>query len=100
MKGGSPMKHLESFCSDKDCIAAGIYKTPQARRHLQRNEGFPAGILIGPNSRRFSIREVNEWLAKRPTGAKQLRVARVIKSKTDELQALIDSQKRKNVGRL
>jgi predicted DNA-binding transcriptional regulator AlpA len=32
-------------------------------------EGFPPGMLLGPNSRAWTDDEVAEWIAKRPSAA-------------------------------
>jgi hypothetical protein len=34
------------------------------------SEGFPTGILAGPNTRLWPEEQINEWLASRPTGPK------------------------------
>lgn len=35
-----------------------------------RDQGFPPGILAGPNTRLWIERDVEEWLAARPTAPK------------------------------
>jgi len=42
---------------------------PQLRR-MVRDYGFPAGILLGPNSRAWREEDIEEWLASRPTAPK------------------------------
>jgi predicted DNA-binding transcriptional regulator AlpA len=51
----------------KDLQERGIAMTHQAVRHMQIHENFPMGRLLGPNSRVWTVAEVNEWLASRPT---------------------------------
>lgn len=35
-----------------------------------KNEGFPPGILAGPNSRIWPEEQIDDWLANRPTALK------------------------------
>jgi predicted DNA-binding transcriptional regulator AlpA len=51
----------------KDLQQRGIAASHQAVRHLQLHENFPPGRLLGPNTRVWSVDEVNAWLATRPT---------------------------------
>lgn len=42
---------------------------PQLRRMVQ-NYGFPAGLLLGPNTRAWREDEIEDWLESRPTDPK------------------------------
>lgn len=39
------------------------------RRWIER-EGFPPGLLLGPNSRAWNEAEISAWLASRPSAGK------------------------------
>jgi hypothetical protein len=60
-------ENVPNFLRFKDLQAKGIVTTWQGLRHLQLNQGFPLGLLLGPSSRVWSADEINEWLASRPT---------------------------------
>jgi hypothetical protein len=38
---------------------------PTLRRWVEK-EGFPPGLMLGPNTRGWREEEINEWLASRP----------------------------------
>lgn len=46
-----------------------VLSWPQLRR-MVRDYGFPAGLLLGPNTRAWPEEEVEQWLACRPTAPK------------------------------
>jgi hypothetical protein len=46
-----------------------INSWPMLRRRIER-DGFPAGRMLGPNTRAWSEEEVERWLASRPTAKK------------------------------
>jgi len=49
-----------------DLKARGIVRNwPTLKRWIER-EGFPQGILLGPNSRAWEEEGVNDWVASRP----------------------------------
>jgi predicted DNA-binding transcriptional regulator AlpA len=54
------------FLRLSDLQERGIAMTHQAVRHMQKNEGFPPGRLLGPGTRVWTVSEINEWLANRP----------------------------------
>ena len=58
------------FIRFRDLKEAGIVSNWPTLLSWVRNEGFPAGRLIGPHSRAWTVTEVEQWLATRPT-AKQ-----------------------------
>jgi len=49
-----------------DLRAAGIVANRTTLMRWQRYHGFPAGQLLGPNSRRWTEDEIQVWLAARP----------------------------------
>jgi hypothetical protein len=55
------------WLSFADLQAEGVTTNWQTLSVWVRNEGFPPGRLFGPNSRRWTREEINEWLASRPT---------------------------------
>ena len=55
------------FLRLSDLQERGIAMTHQAVRHMQKHEGFPLGRLLGPGTRVWTVQEINEWLATRPT---------------------------------
>ena len=71
---------LEQHCRLKDLQESGIAESYNQAKNLEENEGFPRGKLLGPNTRVWSVSEVNEWLKNRPTGRSALVLARAAKS--------------------
>ena len=53
-----------------DLRSRGIVNNRVTLSNWIRNEGFPCGILAGPNSRLWPEDEVEAWLASRPTAPK------------------------------
>jgi hypothetical protein len=52
----------------KDLQARGLVKSRPQLKNLQEKFGFPAGRLIGPNTRAWDLQaEVEPWEASRPT---------------------------------
>jgi predicted DNA-binding transcriptional regulator AlpA len=45
----------------------GIADSWSGLRHLQKHQGFPAGLLLGPCSRVWPEDEIRSWLATRPS---------------------------------
>jgi hypothetical protein len=50
-----------------DLQARGIALTYQSVRHMQKHFGFPLGRLLGPATRVWTAKEINEWLSSRPS---------------------------------
>src|SRR5262249_643561 len=71
-----------------DLVAAGIVANWTTLLRLIDDEGFPPGIMIGPNTRAWRVDAVERWLAERPSARKSIspdaRHPRVRKH-TDEL---------------
>jgi hypothetical protein len=55
---------------------AGIVRSWAALNDLIDFEGFPAGILLGRNTRAFDMRLVQDWLAARPVARKDVPLRR------------------------
>jgi len=55
------------WLSFADLVARGIVANWATLRERIRNRGFPQGVMFGPNSRRWSEAEVEEWTRSRPT---------------------------------
>jgi len=55
-----------NYLSFNDLVARGIVANRVTLSRWIRDQGFPAGQLLGPNSRRFPEDQVNAWLAARP----------------------------------
>ena len=53
-----------------DLLALGVVNNRVTLQNWIRQRGFPPGQLTGPNSRTWSEREVQAWLAARPTAPK------------------------------
>jgi hypothetical protein len=58
---------LEQYCRFNDLNENNIVKSHTQLRHLQVHENFPLGRLIGPNTRVWSVSEINKWLEGRPS---------------------------------
>lgn len=58
-----------------DLKAAGIVGNRMTLSRWIRSQGFPAGVLLGPNSRAWPADDVDAWLANRPAHLPQGNVA-------------------------
>jgi predicted DNA-binding transcriptional regulator AlpA len=65
-----PIDELLRF---KDLQRLNVAKSWPQLRYMQKHYGFPAGILLGANTRAWSAREVKEWLEVRPTKSSLIR---------------------------
>ena len=45
----------------------GVVNSWTSLKHLQNNEGFPAGFLLGPSTRVWFEDDIDTWLASRPS---------------------------------
>ncbi len=61
---------VTQFLRFKDLKAKGIVASWPALRYKIRNNGFPAGRLLGPNTRAWTVDEVQAWLDNLPTESK------------------------------
>jgi hypothetical protein len=64
------MDEIEQHYRFVDLKRKGLIGNWPTLRHLQKVHGFPAGKKLGGNMRVWTAREVNEWLASRPSDIK------------------------------
>jgi predicted DNA-binding transcriptional regulator AlpA len=58
---------VTQFLRYKDLEAKGIVRSWTALRYKIKNNGFPPGRYIGPNSRAWTVDEVQAWIDALPT---------------------------------
>lgn len=56
---------MDRYLSFKDLKDRGIVRNRVTLSRWIESQGFPQGVLLGPNTRRFSETEVENWLAER-----------------------------------
>jgi hypothetical protein len=61
---------LPTFVRYRDLVASGIVANWTTLLRLIDVEGFPAGTMIGANTRAWRVDEIERWLASRPTAKK------------------------------
>jgi predicted DNA-binding transcriptional regulator AlpA len=72
---------LDVWLSFDDLRAAGIVASRKTLSTWQRDNNFPLGVLFSSQTRRWAKREIDAWLAKRPTAEQDKeRLARRSKS--------------------
>ena len=59
-----------------DLKARGIVGNWMTLKRWIDREGFPPGVMLGPNTRAWTKSEIEQWLANRPTRRRALRGAR------------------------
>jgi predicted DNA-binding transcriptional regulator AlpA len=64
----------------KDLQSLSITASWASLKHLQEQQSFPSGRLLGPATRVWTTAEVNAWLASRPTEPSQQTKTRAAKS--------------------
>ncbi len=57
------------FLRYADLVKIGVINNRVTLSRWIATEGFPAGIMLGPNSRAWPEESVNAWLLNRPVGA-------------------------------
>jgi predicted DNA-binding transcriptional regulator AlpA len=62
---------LPRYVRARDLINSGIVGSYTALDRLIRNHQFPLGILLSPNTRAWTVEEIETWLATRPTARKR-----------------------------
>jgi predicted DNA-binding transcriptional regulator AlpA len=67
---------LPALCRFPDLTAAGIATSWKQLQTLIVDEGFPRGIMLSKNTRAWPVRDVERWLAGRPSAAKTVNVAK------------------------
>jgi hypothetical protein len=60
------MAAVKEVVGFKELKAAGIVANHPNLLDKIKNQGFPAGFWVGPNSHRWLVSEINDWLASRP----------------------------------
>jgi predicted DNA-binding transcriptional regulator AlpA len=65
-----PVDELLRF---KDLQRHNVAKSWPQLRYMQKHYGFPVGILLGANTRAWSVQEVKKWLETRPTDSLLIR---------------------------
>jgi predicted DNA-binding transcriptional regulator AlpA len=69
-------RQLRRYVRYKDLVEAGIIGNWPTLLRFIEDEGFPPGIMIGPNTRAWPLDEVEAWLANRPTARKDVPLPR------------------------
>jgi hypothetical protein len=90
-------EELPQLVRFSDLQARGIAPTYQGVRHMQKHFGFPLGRLLGPSTRVWTAKEVNEWLASRPTEQSRQtrgRAARSVEARRQQTAREIDQQQK------
>jgi predicted DNA-binding transcriptional regulator AlpA len=67
---------LPQFVRFRDLRASGIADNWQQLFRLIEDHNFPAGRLISPNARAWTVEEVMSWIASRPTERKVVKPRR------------------------
>jgi predicted DNA-binding transcriptional regulator AlpA len=65
---------LPVYCRYRDLEEAGIVSSWMMLRRLIERENFPRGLMLGKNSRAWPVREIEAWLAGRPSAPKAVNV--------------------------
>lgn len=60
---------LPVYVRFRDLKAAGIVQNWQGIKRLVEEQGFPPGVMLGPNTRAWTVGDVQGWLATRPLAA-------------------------------
>ena len=60
---------LPVYVRFRDLKAAGIVQNWQGIKRLVEEQGFPPGVMLGPNTRAWIVGDVRGWLATRPLAA-------------------------------
>lgn len=57
---------VTTFLRFKDLKARGVVQSWPSLRYKIQHGGFPPGRYLGPNTRAWTVEEVEEWLASCP----------------------------------
>jgi predicted DNA-binding transcriptional regulator AlpA len=71
---------LEELVRFKDLRRLGVVTSWPQLRYMQEKYNFPAGMLLGANTRAWKATEIAEWLAARPTEPSPQTLERASKS--------------------
>jgi hypothetical protein len=89
---------LPIYCRYYDFKTAKIVKSRKQLKKMQETEGFPLGVLFGPNTRVWPVAEVEAWLASRSTGPSSLVLERAAKSTAAKrAKAKLNAKQRREV---
>jgi hypothetical protein len=67
---------LPVFVRFGDLVDAGILSNWPMLSRLIREQGFPAGVMLGAHTRAWPLRDVEAWLAQRPVVNNDIRHVR------------------------
>jgi predicted DNA-binding transcriptional regulator AlpA len=86
---GARAPPLRQWVRFKDLASAGIVSNWPTLLRLIADEAFPPGRYIGPNSRAWTVDEIEAWLESRPTGGRpDHRQKLTPRSRHDELRRM------------
>jgi predicted DNA-binding transcriptional regulator AlpA len=71
---------MKRFLRYKHLEEAGIVNSRPSLNYKIKHDNFPAGVLLGPNTRAWPADEVEAWIASRPVG----KVARTVSQEARE----------------
>lgn len=72
--GGDDDAALPVYCRFADLKKARIVESWMQLRRMVVDHGFPAGILLSPGVRAWTLTEVKDFLATRPTAPRPVRL--------------------------
>jgi hypothetical protein len=75
-----------------DLVAANVVQNWTTLLRLIDDEGFPPGVMIGPNTRAWRVDEVEQWLAARPSARKVIPPDAVHPRVRDKRRAAAEAQ--------
>jgi predicted DNA-binding transcriptional regulator AlpA len=71
---------MTTFLRYRDLEARGIVRSWAALRYKIKNNGFPPGRYLGPNTRAWTEDEVRAWLDALPTENPRKAAAKVVEA--------------------
>ncbi len=57
---------MDKYLRFQDLKAAGVVRNRMTLSRWIKSQGFPAGVLLGPNTRAWRADDIERWLAGRP----------------------------------
>jgi predicted DNA-binding transcriptional regulator AlpA len=82
---------LPVLCRFPDLKAAGIVDSwAQLRNQIER-ENFPRGVMLSKNCRAWLVREIEEWLATRPSAPKAVNVEKAKKTRLQRKESIAEA---------
>jgi predicted DNA-binding transcriptional regulator AlpA len=58
---------MTTYLRFNDLVARGILRNRTTLSRWQKQLGFPAGVLIGPNTRAWTAESIEKWCTERAT---------------------------------